>query len=453
MRLKLLTLALALAAISLPSHGEDLLDAYRDARANDPVLSQADATRLATGEGVDQARALLLPQINGSLSLSQTNSGGGTRIEDPNNPGSFINTSQFGHTRTRSINGTLNQTVLDFSKYANLKAAHSASDAQDELYQAAAQELYARVAAAYFGVLTSEDELTYAKANEDAFRQQYEQSDQRFKVGLSAITDVYQAKAYYEAAKSQTIAAQNALNDAREALTQITGKPTSDLKKLRDDLPMDPPAPADQDSWVKQALQTNPNLLAQKNNVETAEHNISAARAGHLPTITAGVTYGKSASWYQNPTPGFGSSDNGRASTTVGLTLNVPIFSGGLTQSQVRQSIYHRDAATDALEAQRRQVVRDTLNYYRSVIAGIAQVESAKASVDSGRKALEATRAGFEVGTQTMTNVLLAIQTLTSSESSYSQARHQFILNKLLLKQTAGTADLKDIEAINALLQ
>jgi outer membrane protein len=453
MRLKLLTLALALAAISLPSHGEDLLDAYRDARANDPVLSQADATRLATGEGVDQARALLLPQINGTLSLSQTNGGGGTNFQDPNNSGNIINTSQFGHTRTRSINGQLSQTVLDFSKYANLKAAHSASDAQNELYQAAAQELYARVAAAYFGVLTSEDELTYAKANEDAFRQQFEQSDQRFKVGLSAITDVYQAKAYYEAAKSQTIAAQNTLNDAREALTQITGKPTGDLKKLRDDLPMDPPAPADQDQWVKQALQTNPNLLAQKNNVETAEHNISAARSGHLPTITAGVTYGKSASWYQNPQPGFGNSDNGRASTTIGLTLNVPIFSGGLTQSQVRQSIYQRDAATDAMESQRRQVVRDTLNYYRSVIAGIAQVESAKASVDSGQKALEATRAGFEVGTQTMTNVLLAIQTLTSSESSYSQARHQFILNKLLLKQTAGTADLKDIEAINTLLQ
>ena len=105
------------------------------------------------------------------------------------------------------------------------------------------------------------------------------------------------------------------------------------------------------------------------------------------------------------------------------------------------------------MESQRRQVVRDTLNYYRSVIAGIAQVESAKASVESGQKALEATRAGFEVGTQTLTDVLLAIQTLTSSESSYSQARHQFILNKLLLQQAAGTADVKDIEAINALLQ
>ncbi|WP_426687882.1 TolC family outer membrane protein [Rhodanobacter ginsengiterrae] len=433
MRLKLLTLALALAAVSLPSHGEDLLDAYRQARSNDPVLSQADASRLATGEGVSQARALLLPQISASMSLNQTNGG-----------------NQVGHSRTRSINGTLSQSVLDFSKYANLKAAHSAANVQDELYASAGQNLYVRVVSAYFGVLTSEDGLTYAKANEDAFRQQFEQSDQRFKVGLSAITDVYQAKAYYEAAKSQTIAAQNQLNDAREALAQITGTPTGELKKLRDDLPMEPPSPADQDAWVKQALETNPDLLAQKSNVETAQHNISAARAAHLPTISAGISYGKGAGWsdgnaaarYRDP-----------ASTTIGLTLNVPIFSGGAMQSRVRQSIYQRDGAVDALEAQRRQIVRDTLNYYRSVIAGIAQVESAKASVDSGRKALEATRAGFEVGTQTMTNVLLAIQTLTSSESSYSQARHQFILNKLLLKQTAGTADVKDIEQINALLQ
>jgi len=452
MRLKLLTLAMALAAISLPSHGEDLLDAYRDARANDPVLSQADANRLATGEGVNQARALLLPQISADWSLSQTNNGGGggaSQIEDPNNPGSYITVGSFGHTRTRSLNGRLSQSVLDFSKYANLKAAHSASDAQDQLYQAATLELYVRVASAYFDVLTSEDELTNAKANEDAFRQQYEQSDQRFKVGLSAVTDVYQAKAYYETAKSQTIAAQNALNDAREALTEITGKPTGELKKLRDDLPMDPPSPADQDSWVKQALDNNPNLLAQKANVETAEHNISAARAGHLPTIDASVSYGKSANWYQNSNY----HDHRPGSTTIGLTLTVPIFSGGLTQSQVRQSIYQRDAAADSMESARRQVVRDTLNYYRSVITGISQVESAKASVESGRKALEATRAGFDVGTQTMTDVLLAIQTLTSSETSYSQARHQFILNKLLLKQSAGTADVKDIEEINSLLQ
>jgi len=306
-----------------------------------------------------------------------------------------------------------------------------------------------RVTQAYFGVLTGEDQLAYAKANEDAYRQQYEQSDQQYKVGLSAITNMYQAKAFYEAAKAQTITAQNALNDAREALSQITGKPTGTLKKLREDLPLQPPSPNDQEAWVKQALATNPNLLAQQDNVQTAEHNITAARSGHLPTITAQVTYGKNTTWYQASYPGY----ERPASTTIGLTLNVPIFSGGLTQSQVRQSIYQRDAATDSMELERRQVMRDTLNYYRSVIAGIAQVQSAKSSVESGQKAVEAMRAGFDVGTQTLTDVLLAIQTLTSSESSYSQARHQFFLNKLLLKQAAGTVDLDDIQEINAMLE
>jgi outer membrane protein len=450
MRLKLLTLALALAVVSLPSHGEDLLDAYRQARANDPVLSQADANRLATGEGVDQARALLLPQVDASLSLSQTNGGSdGREIADPNSPGGVIDTGGYGHTRTRTLDGSLSQSVLDFSKYANLKAAHSASDAQDAAYEAASQDLFVRVSTAYFAVLTDEDQVTYAQANEDAAKQQYEQAEQQFKVGLSAITNVYQAKAFYEGAKTQTITAKNTLNNDREALRVITGQPTGDLKKLREDLPMQPPTPSDPDTWVKRALQTNPNLLAQQYNVKTAEHNISAARAGHLPTITANVNYGKNASWFQNSdyhqrTP---------ASTTIGLTLNVPIFSGGLTQSQVREAIYQRDGANDALELQRRQITQQTLNYYRSVIAGISQVESSKASVDSSQKALEATKAGYEVGTQTMTDVLLAIQTLTQSEGDYSQARHQFILNKLLLQQSAGSADIKDIEAINALLQ
>lgn len=473
MRLKLLTLALALAAVSLPSHGEDLLDAYREARANDPVLAQADATRLATSEGVPQARALLLPQIDASFSLSQTNNSQtgtsqgsfGTGTDNYLCSGIAAGTGSYdclgplpssdaqgnsGHVRTRSINGTLSQTVFDLSKYANLKAAHSAANAQDSIYEAALQNLLVRVTAAYFTVLNDEDQLTFAKANEDAFKRQYDQADQQYKVGLSAITNVYQAKAYYENARTQSIAAQNTLDDDKEALRVITGKPVGDLKKLRDDLPLQPPAPNDPDSWVRQAEQNNPTLLAQKDNVETAEHNITVARSGHLPTLTASVTYGKSNSWYQNPV---GIDSNRPASTTVGLTLNVPIFSGGLTQSRVRQSIYQRDAATDAMELQRRQVVQNTLNYYRSVLAGISQVESGKASVDSGQKALEATRAGFEVGTQTFTDVLLAIQTLTQSESTYSQARHQFILNKLLLKQAAGTADLKDVQAINALLQ
>jgi outer membrane protein len=447
MRLKLLTLAVALSAYALPSHSEDLLDAYREARANDPVLSQADAQRLSVGENVNQARALLLPQINGTVSLSQT-SANGTSSSSSSNVDRTSDGS-LGHSRARDVSATLSQSVLDLSKIADLKAAHSQASAQDALYQAALQNLFVRVATAYFDVLTSQDQLAYAQANEDAYKQQYEQSDQRYKVGLSAITDVYQAKSYYESAKAQTISARNTLDDAREALTQITGKPTGELKKLRDDLPLVPPMPNDQNAWVEQAMQNNPNILSDRFSVEAAEHDISSARAGHLPTITASVSYGNSATWYQNSNLHYHSPN----STTVGLTLSVPIFSGGGTQSRVRQSIYQRDSAQDTLESERRQVSRDTLNYYRSVIAGISQVQAAKAAVDAGQKALDATRAGFGVGTKTILDVLTSIQTLTSSESQYSQARHQFILDKLLLKQAAGTASLKDVESINTLLE
>jgi outer membrane protein len=446
MRLKLLTLALALSATALPGHGEDLMDAYRQARANDPVLSQAEAQRLAVGEGVVQSRATLLPQLSGRATLTQSS---GSSATTTTGTGAPVNA---GHLRSRDESLELSQTVLDLSKIADLHAAESQASSQDAQYNAALQELFVRVTQAYFGVLTSQDELTYAKANEDAFKQSYEQAEQRFNVGLSAVTDVYQAKSYYELAKAQTVAAQNALNDAREALAQITGKPVGDLKRLRDDLPMVPPNPADPNSWVQEALKSNPNVIAQQYNVEAASHSVNSARAGHLPTISASVSRGTSSSWLQNA-PGAFADRNGRYGTTVGLTLTVPIFSGFATQSRVRQSIYQRDAAEDSLEAQRRQVTRDTLNYYRSVIAGISQVQANKASVDSGQKALEATRAGFDVGTQTMLNVLNAIQTLTQAESGYSQSRHALILDQLQLKLAAGTIDVKDIESVNALLQ
>jgi outer membrane protein len=459
MRLKLLTVALALAAAPFASHAEDLLDAYREARANDPVLSQADSTRLATGEGVTQARALLLPQVSAQLSLNQSDPNGPSREAIYGADGRTIvgYSGDIGHTRTRDIGATVSQSVVDFSKYADLKAARSTADSQNATYEAALQQLSTRVATAYFQVLTNDDALTFQKANEQALARQLEQAQQRFDVGLSAITDVQDAKAQHDTAVAQVITAENTLADSREALTQITGKPADNLKKLREQLPMDAPSPNDAQAWVAEAVKTNPTIIAAQYSVDSAEHSISSARADHLPTIDATLGYSKSTAWNQNAGAGSGAgtttSANGRGATSVGLTLNVPIFSGGATQSRVRQSIYQRDAAQDSLESTRRQVVRDTLNYYRSVVAGISKVEATKAAVESAESARDATQAGFEVGTRTIVDVLIAQQNLTSALSDYSQARHQFVLDKLLLKQTAGTVDVKDLEAVNALLQ
>ena len=149
-------------------------------------------------------------------------------------------------------------------------------------------------------------------------------------------------------------------------------------------------------------MQNNPNILSQKYSVDAAEHSISrhapATCRRSMPTsATARAPPGTRTRTCISDNP---------SSTTIGLTLSVPIFEGGATQSRVRQSIYQRDSAQDSLESQRRQVTRDTLNYYRSVIAGITQVEAAKAAVDAGQKALDATRAGFGVGTKTILDVL-----------------------------------------------
>jgi outer membrane protein len=432
-----LLLAAALVAAPLASRADDLLEVYAQARRADPVLAAADANRWAVHEGIAQARATLLPQVSAGLSFQQLNV-----------PSSSASNVLSGQNRSRDAQANLNQVVVDIGKLSQLKLAHTQADAQDAVYRAAEQGLAVRVASAYFNVLTAADQLANVQANEDAYRQQVEQADQRYRNGLSALVDVEQARAYYAAARASTISARTALDDAREALSEITGAPLGALKTLREDLPMAAPTPADPQAWVDTALAGNPALLAQQLGVKAADQSVKVARAGHLPTISAGVSVGRGNNW-----PVSTSDTDGRTVTTVGLTLNIPLFAGGATQSLVRQALHQRDSAADTFEQQRRAVARTTLDQYRSVVAGIGQIEATRASVEAARKALASTRVGQQLGTQTMTDLLLAIQTLTSAQSSYSAVRHQFILDKLLLLQAAGTIGETDLATANALLQ
>jgi outer membrane protein len=422
-------LLLLLASLPLACHAEDLLQVYGQARGADPVLAAAEALRGSVQEGVTQARAPLLPQAVAGLALGQQQPAG----DGPN--------------RSRNVNASLNQVVVDVGALARLKAAQGQADAQDASYRAAEQALVVRVATAYFNVLSARDALANVEANEDAFRQQVEQADQRYRNGLSAAVDLEQARAYHASARAGTIAARKALADARGALAEITGVEPGELKALRDDLPMGPPQPADPRAWVDAALANNPLLLAQRATVGAAERSIDAARAGHLPTLSASLGVGRGAAWP------VAAGNDGRNVTTLGVVLTVPLFSGGAQQSLVRQALYQRDGARETLEAQRRATVREVQDQYRAVIAGIGQTEAQRSAVDAARKALASTRVGQGLGTQTMTDLLLAIQTLTSAQNAYALARYQFVLGRLLLQQAAGALGEADLVAVNALLQ
>lgn len=457
---KLLPLSLALALVPAFASAEDLNQTYDLARQNDPVLSGAEAQRLSIAEGVTQATSALLPQISAALDYSDGTRDqytAGIQADDQGNLAPRVSNSRT-EGRSTTLTGQLTQSILDFSKWTARRAAKELALRGDAQYLQAEQNLAIRVSTAYFAVLTAEDSLAFSQAEEKALSRQLDQAQQRFEVGLSAITDVNEAKAQHDSARAASIIAQNALEDAREALREITGKEPGTLARLRAELPLKEPVPNDMQAWVDRALADNPALKAQEHAVEAARANINTARAGHLPTLSGTFTYQRNPSWGDgssslNPIPGDIHSNSLTTGRSVGLRLSVPIFTGGYTQSRVRQAVYDRDVAEDLLEQNRRALVRNTRLNFRSVVAGISEVEARKQAVVSANSALEATQAGFEVGTRTIVDVLLSQRQLYQAQRDHSQARHNFVLNQLLLRQSAGDIGPKDLQEVNALLE
>jgi outer membrane protein len=458
--MNLLAAAIAAGAPFL-AHGEDLMQIYTEARQADPSLAISEANRGAVGENVPQARSVLLPQINASLAYNRDDFSNNNVGPQQLGNGSFVLLSTNGVTNNhdRPAQATLTQSIFSWTNWAHLATAREQAASASSDYDTASQDLFVRTATAYFAVLTTQDQLTFAQANEKALARQLDQAEQRFQVGLSAITDVHEARANHDTAVAQVIQAQNNVDNAREALSEITGKSFGELKKLREQLPLNRPEPSELNAWVDTALKQNPQLASAEHLLGAAEHNISAARGGHYPTLNASVVRTDTPAW-GNTSQVFGGQSFGpfhsnsiTGDTTIGVVLNVPIFTGGLVSSQVRQAAFQRDAAQDQVELQRRLIVANTRNAYRAVIAGISEVEATKQAVVSAQSSLDATQAGFEVGTRTIVDVLLSQQTLFQAQSAYSQARHQFVLSGLQLKQSAGTIAAPDLEAVNALLE
>jgi len=447
--------ALGLAGAA-SAHAEDLMDAYRQALQSDPVLMQAEAQSRVGQAGAAISRSTLLPQLNGSVSFNDqhgTQTGPQT-VLGPDGKPILIDTT--GHTagRSRTESVGLNQVLFDLGRFEQWRASKANARSTEAQYVAAEQNLILRVATAYFTVLNDQDQLRYAEANQKALQKQLDAAQAKYSVGLSAITDADSARAQEAAAAAAVIQARTTLYNDREALAQITGKAPVDLRVLRDKLPLNPPRPDDPEAWVSTALASNPSLQAQREQVEAAQHGVGAAHAGRLPTLNASVDYSRNPSWGGvDFTTGGPRADSRTTGTSLGLVLSVPLFAGGGIHAQIKQAIAQRDQANDVLEQDRRQIVANTRNAFNSIRAGISQVQAQKEAVASAQKALQSTQAGYEVGSQTIIDVLFAQQTLFQAESNYSQARHAYVINQLNLEFAAGTLSVKDLEAVNALLQ
>ncbi len=425
-------------ALSTPSafvYADDLMQVYEQAKKSDPTLLQAAANKDAAFAKIGISKGSLLPQIDltaGYTLVRNTDAGG--------------EAGDLSDTNTLSAAISLSQELYNRSSWVNLDLAELTARQSDAVYAAQQQALILRVATAYFGVLSANDDLIFVRAEKTSVGRQLEQTKQRFEVGLSAITDVHEAQAQYDSVLASEILSENELINSYEALREITGISHKDLKILNTKSFSASPTKEKIDALTKQAEEKNLTLLAQRITRDLAKESISLADSSHLPSLTFSAGY--SYSNLKNTTiPEYGAT-NGKL--TTGLNFSMPLYSGGTISANVEQAKFSYVSASEALEATYRSILKDVRAYYNNINANIGALKAYEQTVISQRSALKATEAGFEVGTRTIVDVLEATRKLYDANRNLSDARYNYILSMLQLRQATGSLSEQDLADINS---
>ena len=458
----LFLISMGVTALTATASAADLLSVYQDALANDPAIREADATRNAQREQRPQALSQFLPQIQGSYTTTEGKQDQ-TRLSqqlDNSTPPQLVSFNQQSTFRPNDHGWsvTLRQNLFSWTYWANLRAANAQVAQAEAVYQAAEQDLIVRTSQRYFAVLSAQDALEAQQAALDAFARQLDQANKRFEVGLIAITDVQETKSARDRAAADVIASKRSLATAEEQLREITGQKYDALSRPGDSMPLAAPSPASEQQWVDMSMEQNLQLIADRLQADTARAQVQAAFGNHLPTVdvtgTKDHAVGDGTAQFgtlAGVTPE-GPFPTDRKDTTYGLSVTVPIFSGGLTQSRVRQSQYTWIAAKERVTRSSRATERAARDSYLGVISNMARVEALRQGLESSQTSLKATEAGYEVGTRTSVDVLTSRQQLVAAQTRYAQSRYDYLLNVIQLRQAAGNLDKATLDELNRLL-
>jgi outer membrane protein len=436
-RLKLTTILIG-SLISTATMAEDLMQVYSLAFKSDPQLLAEAASLQAVSELDNQARAQFLPQVGLSADTGYT-------WQDTSFASIFTSGKRDFNNRGYTL--SITQPIYRKQNFIQQAQADIAIEGATANYQIAEQALIVRVSERYFDVLGRQDDVTFAIAEREAIDRQLEQTQQRFDVGISTITDVVESQAAYDLANAAVISAENELANSGERLREVAGKYVDMLSVLKAESPLVSPEPTNIDEWSDVALTQNPSLLVSRSEVNTANQTIELQKSGHYPTLDL---VGQKSYSYQ------GDSNFGGSTTTdqdtLSLQFNLPIDVAGGVRSRTREAGHRLDQSMQNEEQQRRAVMRQTREAYNGVMAGISRVIALKQAVVSNEKALESTKAGYEVGTRTTVDVLNVRRDLFRARRDYAQSRYDYIVNTLRLKQAAGTIGVDDLAIINGWL-
>ncbi len=438
-----------LAAVPVPAGAASLLEIYQQALQSDPQIHEAEARRLAALEARPQARSVLLPQITADGSYSMTETSGPISQINPAT-GNFETFDATIETDTTNWSLSLRQTLFRWDQIVGLRRADKSIARAEAVREAAQQDLIIRVAQRYFDVLAAEDRLRSIHADRQAIARRLEQAKQRFEVGLIAITDVQESQAAYDQSIADEIGAKRSLATAREFLREITGEYVTKLSAPKEDFPLRSPEPNAERDWVDLSLNQNLNLVASRLDEKLARDEISFRRNGHYPTLDLVASTSESSTDQTFSTSiGSGTDSLTNPRDSIALQLSIPIFAGGGTSSRVKEAVYLHRASREQLQRVTRETERQARDAYLGVLSEMSRVQALKQAVASSRTALEATQAGFDVGTRTIVDVLNSQFALYAAITNYEQSRYNYILNVLRLKQAAGTLQIQDLEDID----
>ncbi len=421
-----LFVSIALSGNATFVFADDLAEIYNLAKDNDPTLLRSAAQRDAAFEAISSSRATLLPQINLTASYD-------------------INRSDFDGAENNLLRAGVNfsQELYQRSSWITLDSAEKTARQADAAYAAEQQNLILRVSTAYFEVLRAQDSLEFVRAEKAAVARQLEQTKQRFEVGLSAITDVHDAQAQYDSVLANEIVAENNLINSYETLREITGREHTQLNVLDTDTFSVSKTQESPQQLLEMAQTKNLTLLTARISQDIARDQISLAGSGHLPSLTLDGGYS-----YSDQTE---SLNDFEANTfNIGLNLLIPLYSGGNTSSQVKQAEYNYVAASEQLEATYRSIVTTVRSSNNNINATIGTIRAYEQTVLSAQSALEATEAGFDVGTRTIVDVLDSTRRLYDANRNLSDARYNYIISVLNLRSAVGSLSEQDILNINA---
>ena len=420
------------------AYSVDIVQILNIAEERDPRYTKVQNQAKSVASMVPHARAkLFLPHLG--ISGSKKQIGQDIQLNEAFGAGGKTN---YVSTQYR-IN--LTQPIYHHDRIINLSQAKKRFKKAQLSVIAAHQELIFRVARKYFDLLSASDELHFAQSESASLNGQFGRAQQRFEVGLIAITDVQEAEAGYDRARAQEIKAANQIENALGSLREITGEYYRAIAPLGSKLPLVTPEPPDIDLWTEKAIDGNLDLKQARIEAEIQKKEILKVRSKYLPTVDIVGAHS-----FSKQGGRFGSSEID--STDIGVELSVPLFLGGEVFFKSREEKFKYVASLNEVERIQRKVEKEVRDAYLGVMNQVSLVNAYEKAMTSARSSLESTRAGFKVGNRTTIDIVDAESILSQAKRDYSKAKYEYIIETLKLKQVTGSLGMTDLAYVNGWL-